>query len=62
MCVLLFKEKENNMADDNDFQMVLNKLVALEDKFSEIKSITKVLNIWIKENDYELIPDRKSVV
>ena len=44
------------MADDNDFQMVLNKLVALEDKFSEIKSITKVLNIWIKENDYELIP------
>lgn len=56
MCVLLFKEKENNMADDNDFQMVLNKLVALEDKFSEIKSITKVLNIWIKENDYELIP------
>ena len=56
MCVLLFKEKENNMADDNDFQMVLNKLVALEDKFSEIKSITKVLNIWAKENDYELIP------
>ena len=44
------------MPDNDDFQLILNKLTALEDKFTEIESITKILNLWAKENDYELIP------
>jgi hypothetical protein len=44
------------MPDNDGFQLILNKLTALEDKFTEIESITKILNLWAKENDYELIP------
>lgn len=44
------------MPDNNDFQLILNKLTALENKFIEIESIAKILNLWAKENDYELIP------
>ncbi len=44
------------MLENNPTDKIINKLLLIEDKFSEIKSITKVLNIWIKENDYELIP------
>jgi len=35
---------------------IVNRRIELEDKFVEIKSIAKILNIWIKEKDYELIP------
>ena len=35
---------------------VINKLLAVEDKFTEIQSIVTMLNIWVKEKDYELIP------
>ncbi len=44
------------MSQNNDYNAVINKLIALEDKLKEIESITKILNMWIKENDYELIP------
>ena len=44
------------MANNSDYNVVINKLLALEDKLMEIKSIAKILNIWVKENDYELIP------
>ena len=35
---------------------VINKLLAVEDKFTEIQSIVTMLNICVKEKDYELIP------
>lgn len=44
------------MSQNNDYNAVINKLIALEDKFNEIQSIAKILNMWVKENDYELIP------
>jgi len=44
------------MPNSDDFQLILNKLIALENKFTEIESIIKVLNLWVKENDYKLIP------
>ncbi len=44
------------MRNNNDYKIIANKLIALEDKFNEIESITKILNIWVKENNYELIP------
>ncbi len=47
---------ENNNIDTATYNKVINKLVNLEDKFSEIDTITKMLNIWVKENSYELIP------
>ncbi len=44
------------MQNENLNNKIANRLIELEDKFVEIKSIAKILNIWIKENDYELIP------
>lgn len=35
---------------------IISKLVNLEDKLLEIEPLIKTINIWIKENDYELIP------
>lgn len=28
----------------------------MNDKFTDIKQIVKILDIWVKERDYELIP------
>lgn len=44
------------MTDEQLCNQTIDKLISIEDKIIEIKSITKVLNIWIKENSYELIP------
>lgn len=44
------------MQNENLNNKIVNRLIKLEDKFVEIKSIAKILNIWIKEKDYELIP------
>lgn len=44
------------MQNENLNNKIANRRIELEDKFVEIKSIAKILNIWIKENDYELIP------
>lgn len=45
--------KKEKVMPNND---VINKLLAVEDKFTEIQSIVTMLNIWVKEKDYELIP------
>ena len=42
---------------DKAFQdNIVDKLINIEDKFIEIESIVKMINIWVKERDYELIP------
>lgn len=47
---------ENNTIDTLTYEKIANKLVNLEDKFSEAETIIKMLNIWVKDNNYELIP------
>ncbi len=44
------------MKDNENYNKIANKLANIDDKFIEIESIIKMLNIWIKENNYELIP------
>lgn len=44
------------MIDEKLHSKTIDKLITVEDKLSEIKSIINVLNIWVKENSYELIP------
>lgn len=44
------------MADKNLTDKLANRLALIEDNFIEIKSIVEVLNIWVKEKNYELIP------
>lgn len=38
------------------YNKLANTLIEIEDKFSEIVPVVRTLNIWIKENDFELIP------
>lgn len=42
--------------DNKTFNKIANKLVAIDDKFSEIESIAKMITIWVKDRDWELIP------
>lgn len=44
------------MANDTEYNKVINKLIGIEDKISDIDKIAKTLDIWVKENSYELIP------
>ncbi len=44
------------MKNSKDYDKIANKLAAVDGKFAEIKFLVKTLNIWIKENNYELIP------
>lgn len=44
------------MQNNNNYNEIVNKLAHINDKFIEIESIVKMLNIWVKEKDYELIP------
>lgn len=44
------------MKDNKNYNKIANKLANIDDKFIEIESIIKMLNIWVKEKDYELIP------
>lgn len=44
------------MTTENQFSKIANKLAHIEDKFMEIQSIIKIINIWVKDKDYELIP------
>lgn len=44
------------MQNNNDYNRIANKLAYINDKFNEIESIVKMLNIWVKDKDYELIP------
>lgn len=53
-------KKRNNMkALQEKYNKLANKIISFEDKFSEIQPVIKTLDIWIKENDYELIPIMK---
>ncbi len=47
------------MPAQTEYDKLANKLVHIEDKITELDKIAKTLNIWIKENDYELIPIAK---
>ncbi len=38
------------------YNKLANKLLIVEDKFYEIQPIVRTIDIWAKENDYELIP------
>ncbi len=53
-------KEEKNMAkttiNEEQYNKLANKLVNITDKFLEMESIVKTINIWVKENDYELIP------
>ncbi len=40
----------------NNYNNLANKLIEIEDKIIEMETIIKILNIWIKDNNYELIP------
>ncbi len=42
--------------NEEQYNKLANKLVNITDKFLEMESIVKTINIWVKENDYELIP------
>ncbi len=44
------------MPDMTEFNNLANKLVNIEDKITDIEQIAKMLDIWSKEKDYELIP------
>lgn len=44
------------MQDKASQDNIIDKLINIEDKFIEIESIVKMINIWVKERDYELIP------
>ncbi len=44
------------MANDTEFNRLAIKVANIEDKISDIDKIAKMLDIWIKENNYELIP------
>ena len=43
------------MKNSKDYDKIANKLAAVDGKFAEIKFLVKTLNIWIKENNYNLI-------
>ena len=45
--------------NNNDYNNLANKLITIEDKIIEAETIIKMLNIWIKDNYYELIPVMK---
>ena len=37
------------MKDNENYNKIANKLANIDDKFIEIESIIKMLNIWVKE-------------
>lgn len=50
-------KKRNNMKElQEKYNKLANKLLIVEDKFYEIQPIVRTIDIWAKENDYELIP------
>ncbi len=42
--------------NSGNYNYLANKLIEVEDKITETETIIKMLNIWIKDNYYELIP------
>lgn len=41
---------------NRNYDEFANKLAYIDDKMSEIETIMKMLDIWVKDKDYELIP------
>lgn len=44
------------VVNSGNYNYLANKLIEVEDKITETETIIKMLNIWIKDNYYELIP------
>jgi len=47
---------EKIMANDVEFNRLAIKVASIEDKIYDIDKIAKMLDIWVKDNNYELIP------
>ncbi len=44
------------MPDNKAYEKIANKLADIHEKFTEIEQIANVINIYTKENCYEMIP------
>lgn len=44
------------MCNEVEYNKVIKKLISVEDKIVDIDKIAKMLNIWVKDNNYEQIP------
>lgn len=44
------------MSNEVEYNKVIKKLISVEDKIVDIDKIVKMLDIWVKDNNYELIP------
>lgn len=44
------------MSNNKTYEEIANKLAYIHDKFTEIEQIATVINIYTKENCYEMIP------
>lgn len=48
--------KGENMDNQTSYNEIVNTLVSIEDRALEASSVVKVLDIWAKERDFEMIP------
>lgn len=44
------------MDNQTSYNEIVNTLVSIEDRALEASSVVKVLDIWAKERDFEMIP------
>ena len=44
------------MCNEVEYNKVIKKLISIEDKIVDIDKIAKMLDIWVKDNNYKLIP------
>ena len=44
------------MCNEVEYNKVIKKLISVEDKIVDIDKIAKMLDIWVKDNNYKLIP------
>lgn len=42
--------------NNDDYNSLANKLISIEDTFNDIRTITNMIDMWIRKNDYQLIP------
>lgn len=42
--------------NNDDYNSLANKLISIEDGFNDIRTITDMIDMWIRKNDYQLIP------
>lgn len=48
--------KVQAVEENKKYDKLVNKILDIEDKCTELNKIIKVLDIWIKENGCEMIP------